>query len=626
MRVLSTWLIVTGALFTATTFVHAKANRGGATVAVFPIRAAGVAPDHLEILTDAVTTASDSLFSMLVLGPTDAQELLPPAQRGKLGKCDNVICMARLGAAVNATYVLHIKAISANDNILLSIKWVDVRRERITARHQMSIRDDVLTYLASVREALAPIQARLATGSDTHTAAEETTVPTSESVSPASPPANDAPSSAVSSSETVPTTTEVASVEEPEPTVQEPTVQEPPASGWAGFGYGHVNAAVALDAGMTDAHGVVVNKVESGGPADVAGVKVGDVIVACNGVAMNAPADLAALLKKKLAGQTLALSILRDGGEWAIDMTLDEKPGTDVESSAVARAAQKPSVPEPRTETTTSPDASVTGRATTPETSESLAATRRITTETSQSSGTSGSYSQETATAVTEPMDSVWIGTYQGGAGLIIVSNDIMGIKSGFTRFEINADAGVRFLDPSGDFPQGDGGTRNAFSFSLNAGGGFKYAKYTFESSMGSSLPISGFNDPISGGALVLSATPAYTYLSFNPLDSETMAQGGWGLTIGLRVGIELGKIPPDVPEFNISGTSAGSGEEPESDSFGFLITPVVGVEFPKFNPGTASFSSFTITGSLWPWPLMASIALGGTFEFGGSGGGSTNW
>ena len=89
--------------------------------------------------------------------------------------------------------------------------------------------------------------------------------------------------------------------------------------------------------------------------------------------------------------------------------------------------------------------------------------------------------------------------------------------------------------------------------------------------------------------------------------EGDDLSQGGWGLLIGLSLGIEAGKLPPTI---TFTGTGAGT----EDESFDFLIRPVVGFEIPEFNPGTATFSSFTITGSYFP-PLFLTLNLGGTFQ-----------
>ncbi len=73
--------------------------------------------------------------------------------------------------------------------------------------------------------------------------------------------------------------------------------------------------------------GVLVTRVDRSGPAARAGVARGDVIVAIEGVYVQDARDLRNELLRYRAGDTIRLTILRDRGEQALNVTLGAFPG-----------------------------------------------------------------------------------------------------------------------------------------------------------------------------------------------------------------------------------------------------------------------------------------------------------
>ncbi|HEU5187497.1 MAG TPA: PDZ domain-containing protein, partial [Candidatus Saccharimonadales bacterium] len=63
-----------------------------------------------------------------------------------------------------------------------------------------------------------------------------------------------------------------------------------------------------------------------GGPADQAGVKAGDIITKINDQAIDQNNSLAALINKYKVGEQARLTILRDGKEQVIPVTLGAAP------------------------------------------------------------------------------------------------------------------------------------------------------------------------------------------------------------------------------------------------------------------------------------------------------------
>jgi S1-C subfamily serine protease len=68
--------------------------------------------------------------------------------------------------------------------------------------------------------------------------------------------------------------------------------------------------AVAIHAG---ANAVRIGEVQAGGPADLAGLRVGDILVALDGVAIAGADDLLRLLDATRIGRPVEVSLLRDG-------------------------------------------------------------------------------------------------------------------------------------------------------------------------------------------------------------------------------------------------------------------------------------------------------------------------
>ena len=74
--------------------------------------------------------------------------------------------------------------------------------------------------------------------------------------------------------------------------------------------------------------GVFVYSVEDGGAGDKAGLKLGDVITKLNDTQITSMEDLSAAKKGFKAGDTVTLTVLRDGQEITTQLTFDAQPQT----------------------------------------------------------------------------------------------------------------------------------------------------------------------------------------------------------------------------------------------------------------------------------------------------------
>ena len=71
-----------------------------------------------------------------------------------------------------------------------------------------------------------------------------------------------------------------------------------------------------------------VYSVEDGGAGDKAGLKLGDVITKLNDTQITSMEDLSAAKKGFKAGDTVTLTVLRDGQEITTQLTFDAQPQT----------------------------------------------------------------------------------------------------------------------------------------------------------------------------------------------------------------------------------------------------------------------------------------------------------
>ncbi len=115
-------------------------------------------------------------------------------------------------------------------------------------------------------------------------------------------------------------------------------------SAWMGVSVTPMTADIAKEMGMpTDQKGLLLQQVVSGGPADLAGLigsykpviinakRVmigGDVITSIENQAITSVDDLQLALASKNPGDQIQLTVIRDGSEYTVSVTLAEKPAS----------------------------------------------------------------------------------------------------------------------------------------------------------------------------------------------------------------------------------------------------------------------------------------------------------
>ncbi len=81
---------------------------------------------------------------------------------------------------------------------------------------------------------------------------------------------------------------------------------------------------VSTSAGQS---GVTVASVSSGAPAERAGLRVGDTIVAVGGKTVDDPDDVAAAIQDRHPGETIQIEVRRGGSTETLSVVLAERPG-----------------------------------------------------------------------------------------------------------------------------------------------------------------------------------------------------------------------------------------------------------------------------------------------------------
>mgnify|MGYP000262362939 CR=1 FL=1 len=92
--------------------------------------------------------------------------------------------------------------------------------------------------------------------------------------------------------------------------------------GILGIQVGNLNSDLAKKLGVDETQGVYVGGIEKGSGADKGGIKEGDIIKQLDGVTVNKFADLAGYIGSKRPNDVVEVTVLRDGNEKTIPVTL----------------------------------------------------------------------------------------------------------------------------------------------------------------------------------------------------------------------------------------------------------------------------------------------------------------
>ena len=96
--------------------------------------------------------------------------------------------------------------------------------------------------------------------------------------------------------------------------------------GWLGVGIDPVSEEVANRAAKAQVgEGVIINSIFEGDPADMAGLKVGDIILKIGGSEINSPNSMIRVIGAITPGQTINLDILRKGEHKVVPVKLESR-------------------------------------------------------------------------------------------------------------------------------------------------------------------------------------------------------------------------------------------------------------------------------------------------------------
>jgi len=97
--------------------------------------------------------------------------------------------------------------------------------------------------------------------------------------------------------------------------------------GYIGIQYSPVTTRQAAQLGLpTGTIGIIVSQVVSGSPGDQAGIQVNDIITKVNDQVIDADHPLSSVLVKNRPGDKVKLTLIRNGKEMTVDVTLGQPP------------------------------------------------------------------------------------------------------------------------------------------------------------------------------------------------------------------------------------------------------------------------------------------------------------
>jgi serine protease Do len=110
--------------------------------------------------------------------------------------------------------------------------------------------------------------------------------------------------------------------------------------GWLGVSIGEIDDEEAPKLGLKEAKGVVIRGVVAGQPADQGGIKANDVVLSVDGANIEGPRDLQRIISSTPVGKTVRLSLLREGKETEVAVTIGPYQGGN-------RAPRRAPAPQP---------------------------------------------------------------------------------------------------------------------------------------------------------------------------------------------------------------------------------------------------------------------------------------
>lgn len=116
--------------------------------------------------------------------------------------------------------------------------------------------------------------------------------------------------------------------------------------GYLGVGIQPLREDDGAALGLPKGRGELINRVEAGGPAEKAGIKVGDIVLRVNGEDVTVDQTLSYLVANVKPGGAIRLEINRDGKNLTINAVAGTRPSEDALAAAVSGGNDDSAVPE----------------------------------------------------------------------------------------------------------------------------------------------------------------------------------------------------------------------------------------------------------------------------------------
>ncbi|MEM7011817.1 MAG: PDZ domain-containing protein [Verrucomicrobiota bacterium] len=110
----------------------------------------------------------------------------------------------------------------------------------------------------------------------------------------------------------------------------DPKAADPAGKGepWLGVSVSEVSKTLRSQLGLANIEGVSIDSVASNSPADKAGIKEGDLLLALANRSISTSAELEAKLRELKVGDTVSVNMMREGKRGTLQVTLEENPNS----------------------------------------------------------------------------------------------------------------------------------------------------------------------------------------------------------------------------------------------------------------------------------------------------------
>jgi len=112
--------------------------------------------------------------------------------------------------------------------------------------------------------------------------------------------------------------------------------------GWLGVSIAEIGEDDLMKYKLKEPRGVLIRQVVAGQPADQGGVKANDVVVKVDGAAVEEPRDLQRIIASTPVGKSVRLSVMREGKETELSVTVGAYQGMSAAPTPSRRAPTTP--------------------------------------------------------------------------------------------------------------------------------------------------------------------------------------------------------------------------------------------------------------------------------------------